>query len=301
VLVPRGDSLRDFSIERFAARPRAFTPDPDAPDISITAGERRGLGSLPTGLVQCRVVPIDAGRAALLYADGAGTYLREVLPLSSLEERLRDAREIVRAATPPAVLAMRLSDGVEPAVRRAGPPGPRVEVAVRGALPFVEIEIGGERFGGTSPLGWGAAAEALLARCPAGAEPVVAVDAVTATVRGRLAVARALRQRGGHGVAFAPTSPGDGDLSPSIPHSLRVCAAGSRSRSCSPSRFHGSVSRLLVPAFARCCRARRAPAPARACGPGGCRLTWPPRPMREVRTAALQRPATAPCAGLADG
>jgi hypothetical protein len=184
VLVPRGEALRDFPLERFVARPRAFTPDPDAPDISITTGERHGLRSLPSGFVQCRVGLVDTGRAALLYANDAGTYLREVVPLSSLEERLRDAREIVRAATPPAVLAMRLSDGVEPALRRAGPPGPRVEVTVRGALPFVEIEIGGEHFGGTSPLGWDAAAEALLARCPAGADPVVAVSAVTATALG---------------------------------------------------------------------------------------------------------------------
>jgi hypothetical protein len=184
VLLRHGESLRDFPLERFAARPRSFTPDPDAPDISVTAGERRGLRSLPSGLVQCRVGLVDERRAALLYADAAGAFLREVVPLSSLEERLRDAREIVRAAAPPAVLAMRLSDGVEPALRRAGPPGPRVEVAVCGELPFAQIEIGGERFGGKGALGWGAAAEALLARCPAGAEPLVAVGEVTATARG---------------------------------------------------------------------------------------------------------------------
>ena len=184
VLLPDGQSIRDFALERFAARPRTFTPDPDAPDISITTGERRGLRSLPSGIVQCRVSLVDEHLAALLYADDTGVHLREVVPLSELEERLRDAREIVRDATPPAILAMRLSDGVEPAVRRAGPPGVRLHVAVRGSLPFIQIEIGDERFGGASPLGWRAAAETYLAQCPAGTEPTVAVNAVTATSRG---------------------------------------------------------------------------------------------------------------------
>jgi hypothetical protein len=69
-------------------------------------------------------------------------------------------------------------------VRRAGPPGERIGIAVRGRLPFVEVEIGGERFGGSRALGWPAAAEALLARWPTGGGGVVAVEAVSATARG---------------------------------------------------------------------------------------------------------------------
>jgi hypothetical protein len=184
VLVPEGLAVRSFSLARFAARPRIFTPDPEAPDISITTGERHGPRSRPSGFVQCRVVLVDADTAALLYADDTGTHLREEAPLSELEERLREAREIVRAAAQPAVLAVRLSDGLEQAVRRAGPPGAPIAIAVRGALPFVEVVIEGERFGGTSSLGWGAAAEALLARWPTGGEGVVGVNAVTATARG---------------------------------------------------------------------------------------------------------------------
>jgi hypothetical protein len=83
------------------------------------------------------------------------------------------------------VLAVRLSDGFELLLRRAGPPGPRMEVAVRGALPFVEVEIAGERFGGRAPLGWRAAAEALLARSPVGSDGLVAVRSVQVTVGDR--------------------------------------------------------------------------------------------------------------------
>ncbi len=184
VLLIDDHGTRSFSLERFASRPRVFTPDPDAPDISISAGERQSVRSRPTGVVQCRVVAVNAHAAALLYADDSGAHLREEVPLAELEERLRDAREIVRAAHPPAVLAVRLSEDLEPAVRRAGPPGARHELAIRGALPFVEVEIAGERFGGAGPLGWGAAAEALLASWPAGGEGMLGVSAVTATARG---------------------------------------------------------------------------------------------------------------------
>ncbi len=184
VVVAHGPGTRTFPLARFAARPRVFTPDPGAPDISISTGERQGPRSRPPGVVQCRVVALNAHTAALLYADDAGAHLREEVPFSELEERMRDAREIVRAATPPAALAVGLSEDLEPAVRRAGPPGARLGVLVSGALPFVEVEIAGERFGGASPLGWGAAAEALLARWPAGGEAMLGVSAVTATARG---------------------------------------------------------------------------------------------------------------------
>jgi hypothetical protein len=184
VLVAHGTGTRTFPLERFATRPRVFTPDPDAPDISISTGERQSLRSRQPGVVQCRVVAVSAQAAALLYADDSGAHLREEVPLAELEERLRDAREIVRAATPQAALAVGLSEDLEPAVRRAGPPGERIEVVVSGALPFVEVEIAGGRFGGASPLGWGAAAEALLASWPAGGEGMLGVSAVTATARG---------------------------------------------------------------------------------------------------------------------
>jgi len=186
VLVPTGSRVFDYPLRRFAARPRHFTADPDAPDISISAGERRGLRWLPAGMVQCRVLLIDANSAALLYADEHGAYLREEAPVAEVEERLREAREIVREAVPPAVLAVRLSDALEPAIRRAGPSIAASRVAVCGTISSLEVEIEGERFGGKSKLGWRDAAEALLALWPTGeGQGVVGIGAVTTSARGK--------------------------------------------------------------------------------------------------------------------
>jgi hypothetical protein len=184
VLVPHGEGVRAWPLLRFAARPRRYTPDPEAPDISVASGTRPGRRSRSAGLVECRVTALDAGSAALLFADDDGGHLREVAPLAELEVRLDDARAIVRASRPPAALAVRLSDDVERAVRRAGLAGRRVGVRVAGALPRLEVEIAGERFGGANALGWAAAAEALLAAWPPGGEGVVGVDAVTALADG---------------------------------------------------------------------------------------------------------------------
>ncbi|HEX7487942.1 MAG TPA: hypothetical protein VF341_03505, partial [Anaeromyxobacteraceae bacterium] len=184
VLIAHGRGVKCYPLARFAARPRVFTPDRDAPDISICTGERQGRRLHAAGVVQCRVVLWGPGRAALLYADGGGAHLREEVGLAELEERLSDSRLIMRESHPPAVLAVRLSDGFELVLRRAGPPGPRMEVAVRGALPFVEVEIEGERFGGRAPLGWRAAAEALLARSPVGSDGLVAVRSVRVSAGG---------------------------------------------------------------------------------------------------------------------
>ena len=185
VLIAHGSGVKSYPLARFAARPRVFTPDPDAPDISICTGERQGGRLHAAGVVQCRVVLGGPGRAALLYADGDGGHLREEVGLAELEERLRDSRLVLRESQPPAVLAIRLSEGLDLALRRAGSPAPRMEAVVRGALPFVEVEIAGERFGGRARLGWRAAAEALLARSSAGSEGLVAVRSVQVTTGGR--------------------------------------------------------------------------------------------------------------------
>ncbi|GEJ59174.1 hypothetical protein [Anaeromyxobacter diazotrophicus] len=184
VLLTLGRGVRVYPLARFAARPRVFTPDPHAPDISISTGERRAFRARDPGVLQCRVSLAQDGGAALLYADASGGHLREEVALADLEERLREARALVRGGTPPASLAVRLSEDLEAAVRRAGPPGRKAPIAVRGALPWVEVEIEGERFGGRSRLGWGAAAEALLSRWSAGAEGLVAVSAVAVEARG---------------------------------------------------------------------------------------------------------------------
>jgi hypothetical protein len=107
-----------------------------------------------------------------------------VVPVEELEDHLREARAIVRAADPPSVLTMRLSDDVEQEVRRAGSVRRDVALAVGGALPRVEVRVGEEWFGGRSPLGWSAAAESLLAALPPGAAARIGVNSVTAVAGG---------------------------------------------------------------------------------------------------------------------
>src|SRR5262249_45014572 len=142
VYVVRGESVRRYALKRFAARPRVFTADSEAPDICVSTGKRPASRGRASGVVECRVLPVDTYTAAILYADDTGAHLREEVAIAEIEERLRDARDIVRTAEPPAVLAVRLADELEAAVRRAGPRGSRVRVAVRGALPLIEVEIG---------------------------------------------------------------------------------------------------------------------------------------------------------------
>lgn len=185
VYLPFRGGLRRYALDRFASRPRSFTPDPEAPDLAAQPGERHTRGRLASGMLACRVTLCANERVALLFADGEGGLLREVVPLPELEEHLREARAIVREAQPPSVLAVRLSDDVEAEVRRSGQVRQGVALAVRGALPAVEAEVGGERFGGRQPLGWDAAAEALLAAWPARGESRIGVSAVTVTARDR--------------------------------------------------------------------------------------------------------------------
>ncbi|HUK65964.1 MAG TPA: hypothetical protein VLV17_04000 [Anaeromyxobacteraceae bacterium] len=180
-----GRRVRVFALERFAARPRVFTPDLEAPDISIASGRREGFSSRRAGVVQCRVVALDGESAALLYADGASNYLREVVPYAEMEGRLGEARMVLRTAQTPAVLVVLFSEGLELAARHLPPAAEGVEIAVFGSLPFVEVEIGGERFGGSSRLSWSAAAEALLSRWPPGGEGRVSVKNVSVTLGGK--------------------------------------------------------------------------------------------------------------------
>jgi len=183
VYLPYGGGLRRYALDRFASRPRSFRPDPEAPDLAAQPGERHTRGRLASGMMACRVTLCANERVALLFADGEGGMLRELLPLGELEEHLREARAIVREARPPSVLTVRLSDDVEAEVRRSGQVRQGAAVAVRGALPAVEVEVGGERFGGRQPLGWDAAAEALLAGWPARGGGRIGVSGVTVTVR----------------------------------------------------------------------------------------------------------------------
>ncbi|HYD40185.1 MAG TPA: hypothetical protein VEB43_05105 [Anaeromyxobacter sp.] len=180
------DGLRSFRLERLAARPRTYLPDPDAPDLALSPGERRPSGLGGASVVECRALPLDARRAVILYSDRAQGHLREVVFLSDLEEHLREARAILQAADPRAVLTVHLADELEAAVRRAGPPSPPIHLAVRAVLPWdVQIQVEGEWYGGRSRRTWRDGALKLLVRWPREMEARLAVSTVTAVARGK--------------------------------------------------------------------------------------------------------------------
>ncbi len=183
VLLCGEGTTRRYALSRFTARPRRFTPDPEAPDLGAGESARAGARSRFAGLVACRVVH-DGARAAILYTTEHGEHLREVAPLAELEARLADAMRLVRAATPRAALAVRLTEGPEAAVRRAGARSGRIGLRVGGALPSLWVELAGERFGAGASLGWRDAAQALLSLWPAEGEVMLGVDAVVATSKG---------------------------------------------------------------------------------------------------------------------
>jgi hypothetical protein len=185
LLPEHGARVRRFPLGRFAARPRRFVPDPDAPDLALSPGERRPVGLGGPSVIECRAHLLDELRAVVLYADARGAQLREVVFLADLEEHLREARALLQAADPAAVLAVRLSEDLEPSIRRLGGAGTPVPLAVRGRLPHdLQVEVRGERHGGRSGATWGGAARALLAGWPKGGEARLAVSAVTVSAGG---------------------------------------------------------------------------------------------------------------------
>ncbi|HTP50327.1 MAG TPA: hypothetical protein VMK42_06495 [Anaeromyxobacteraceae bacterium] len=174
VYLGEGGRLRRFPLDRFLERPRGFQADPDAPDLSLGPGDRKGQRWPSSGMIQARVYLLDPQTAVVLYADGTGTQFRERVPLRNLEEHLRDARALLQEAQPGAVLALRIGPEMEPALRKvnAAPAADRVEVVVGGVLPLkLQVKISGEWFGGSAERpGWTAAALAALARWTPGYE-----------------------------------------------------------------------------------------------------------------------------------
>ena len=110
--------------------------------------------------------------------------------LTELEEHLKDSRTVLQQSDPSAVLAVRLSEDVEPALRRVGRAGAAVAIAVRGQLPHdLQVEVGGERYGGTtSGQAWRAGVTALLGRWPRSGEGRLSVNGLTVQTGGRRAV-----------------------------------------------------------------------------------------------------------------
>jgi hypothetical protein len=180
------DRERIFTIARVAARPRVYLPDPDAPDLSLAPGERRPPGLAGASVITCRAQLLDAGRAAVLYADDAHGQLREEVFLPDLEDHLRETRAILQAADPRAVFTVHLADELPGALRRAGPPGPPLELAVRARLPWdLQLEVEGEWYGGTTGRTWREAALKLLVRWPREIDARLAVTTVSVVARGR--------------------------------------------------------------------------------------------------------------------
>jgi len=185
VFLADGPRLRRYPLRRFLERPRRFRPDPDAPDLALSPGERHGIRWSTPALVQCRLSLLGGDRVAVLLADGSGQALRETVPVSVLESHLRDTRAVLKAADPAALLALRLCDDVEAAVRRASSPGRCQEVSVEGELPFgLTVVVGGERFGGPGAPGWAAAAQAVLAGWAPGDEGYLGVARVSVRAAG---------------------------------------------------------------------------------------------------------------------
>ncbi len=181
-----GDEIRSFHLDHIASRPRTYLADPYAPDLAVAAGERRPSGMAGAGVVECRVVPLDASRAAVLYSDRSHRQLREVVFLSDLEDHLREARDLLQAADPRAMLAVHLADDLEAAIRRAGPPGPPLHLAVRARLPWdVQVEVEGEWYGGTTGQTWREAALKLLVQWPREIDARLAVATVSAVAHGK--------------------------------------------------------------------------------------------------------------------
>jgi hypothetical protein len=169
VLVRTGRRLRRHPAARFALRPRMVVADPDAPDLA--GASRAARFGRRAGVVHCRLAPAPSG-AALLFAAADGGQLRVPLAPGELEERLAEAREVLRGATPPAVLAV---GPAEPGPGGRQPQAAPVAVKVSGDVRRLTLEIGGERFGAGAALGWRDAALAILAASAPGAEPRVAV------------------------------------------------------------------------------------------------------------------------------
>ena len=146
VILSGGVRPRRFKLDRYMPRPRVHRPDPDAPDLALSPGERRRAGLSGPSLVECRAALAGAGRASILYADARSGWLREVVALAELEEHLAESRLVLQQADPSALLAVRLTDDLEPALRRTGRSGTTLRMSVRGALPHhLEVEVGGER------------------------------------------------------------------------------------------------------------------------------------------------------------
>jgi hypothetical protein len=177
--------VRKYALRRFGARPVACQVDPEAFDLALSperAG-RQALSGLPNpGLVECRVYQVTDALACVLTCDSAGRMLREAIRLDQVEDHLRELREVLRAATPPAMLAVRLADQLETVLRMHRRLLPSLQLAVGGALPHgLWVEVAGERIDVALRGGWSSLAQAVLAQVQSGAEARISIERVAVT------------------------------------------------------------------------------------------------------------------------
>jgi hypothetical protein len=134
------------------------------------------------GLVESRVYQVSDALACVLTCDSAGRLLREEIRLAQVEDHLREVREVLRSATPPAMLAVRLADQLETVLRMHQRLLPPLPIAVGGALPHgLWVEVAGERIDTALRGGWTSLAQAVLAQVQSGAEARISIERVAVT------------------------------------------------------------------------------------------------------------------------
>jgi hypothetical protein len=184
VLLGGKGRVRKFGLRRFGVRPVLCQVDPEAFDLALSP-ERAGRqmsGLANPGLVESRVYQVSDALACVLTCDSAGRLLREEIRLAQVEDHLRELREVLRAATPPAMLAVRLADQLETVLRMHQRLLPPLPIAVGGALPHgLWVEVAGERIDTALRGGWTSLAQAVLAQVQSGAEARISIERVAVT------------------------------------------------------------------------------------------------------------------------
>ncbi|MGC4120546.1 MAG: hypothetical protein QM765_39395 [Myxococcales bacterium] len=188
---------RCYPLHRFAARPRRCTADPEAPDLSPWSEDKARSASAVGGqMITCHVSRLGKDHASVLYVDPQGWQLHEEVPLFGLEEYLSDTREVLRAAPAPMLMSVRYARELELGLNHFTARGSelRIELAVEGRLPYgLRVGCLGERFGSGTPLGWGAAAQAVLSAWPSGTEGLLCCRVVAVSDGGGAAAVGLLR------------------------------------------------------------------------------------------------------------
>lgn len=188
VLAPHDGRMRRFPLRTFARRPVGCAPDPEAFDLALSPerGLRAHGGPAQPRLLEMRVYQVSDTLGCVLTCDSSGRMLRQELRLDRIEDHLREARELLRACNPPALLAARLADQLETVLQMHTRALPPLVLSVGGALPRgLWVDYGGERFQLSSRGELSAAAQALLSSVQQGGEARLSIEKVTVSLPDR--------------------------------------------------------------------------------------------------------------------